>query len=229
MRRIASIIMVFIFLIILASCGKKFKSADSQKDEKQVIALINSYSVKETNGFDYSLEQSYGDTIVNAHYITLRLDHSNGLIGSRDESKRELNNDLSDGQFTNTRAISYYKDDRIATYENDSWNWKTCSFDEFALIKISSFNFDLSKLNNLKFTSSGNNKVLTIIVDDSYSSTFLGIQENVKNLVLTITVNSNLNELISFEMNYSQNLTSTKFVFIPYYNSVNIVFPDNIN
>ena len=96
---------------------------------------------------------------------------------------------------------------------------------EFASINICSFNLDVSKLKNLNLSTSGKYSVLTFTVDDSSAAAFLGVSGSVKNLSFEIKTDANLQQLVSFVMTYSQELTSTKFSFAPYYGSVNIDLP----
>lgn len=224
MKKIVLFILTFVLMFSLAGCGKK-ETADELKDEKQVVNLVNSYVVDNTNGFDYSLEQKLNGNIVNAHTISIRLDNSNGTIGSRVEYKKDLNEDISQGQYNEVNATAYYKNSKIATYENDSWVWKNCQLNEFASINISSFNLDVSKLKNLNLSASGKYSVLTFTVDDSSAAGFLGVSGSVKNLSFEIKTDTNLQQLVSFVMTYSQELTATKFSFIPYYGSVKIDLP----
>lgn len=224
MKKIVLFILTFVLMFSLAGCGKK-ETVDELKDEKQVVSLVNSYVVDNTNGFDYSLEQKLSGNIVNAHAISIRLDNSNGTIGSRVEYKKDLNEDISQGQYTEVNATAYYKNSKIATYENDSWVWKNCQLNEFASINISSFNLDVSKLKNLNLSTSGKYSVLTFTVDDSSAAAFLGVSGSVKNLSFEIKTDTNLQQLVSFVMSYSQELTTTKFSFTPYYGSVNIDLP----
>lgn len=224
MKKIVLFILTFVLMFSLAGCGKS-ETVDNLKNEKQVVNLVNSYVVDNTNGFDYSLEQKLNGNIVNAHTISIRLDNSNGTIGSRVEYKKDLNEDISQGQYTEVNATAYYKNSKIATYENEAWVWKNCQLNEFASINISSFNLDVSKLKNLNLSTSGKYSVLTFTVDDSSAAAFLGVSGSVKNLSFEIKTDTNLQQLVSFVMTYSQELTTTKFSFTPYYGSVNIDLP----
>ena len=44
-------------------------------------------------------------------------------------------------------------------------------------------------------------------------------------LIFEIKTDSDKKQLISLDMNYSQDLTTTKISFIPYYGSVNVSLP----
>ena len=53
---------------------KEVEKPEEFTEEKQIINLVNSYTIEETNGFDYSLEQKMKDsnnTVVNSHKIVL--------------------------------------------------------------------------------------------------------------------------------------------------------------
>ncbi len=235
MKKIIVFIFAFISLLSLSSCNKNnggntsesdnTPSGETLKEEKQMLELVNSYVVDGTNGFDYLLEQKLNGSVVNSHNIIVRLDNSSDVIGSRVESKKTLNEDLTQGQYTEVNATTYYKNNKIATFEDNLWKWKNCQFREFASVNISSFSFDANNLKELKLTSAGKFSVLTFKIDDADASTFLGINGNVKNLSFEIKANDQKNQLVSFNINYSQELTSTSFSFVPYYGSVNIELP----
>ena len=176
-------------------------------------------SVNGTNGYDYALEQTQNGVVVNSHTITIRLDNTNETIGSRVEYKKDLNEDISNGQYSEVSATAYYKNNKIATYENDVWVWKNCSLSEFSSININSFKFNFELLKDINLATSGQYTVLTFKVDDSNAA------KPIKNLSFEIKTDANKEKLISFTMSYTQDLTSTQFRFAPYYGSVNVDLP----
>lgn len=229
MKKIIVYILTFVSIFSLAGCGKKNPPdpvVDEFANHKQIVSLVSNYEVINTKGFDYSLEQKLDNTIVNAHTISIRLDNSNGTIGSREEYKKDLNEDISKGQYTEVNATAYYKNNKIATYENDSWSWKNCTLEEFASINTDSFSFDVNTVKNLNLVSSGKYAVLTFTIDDFEATSFLGVPGDIKNLNFEIKTNSSYDQLVSFTMSYLQNMTSTEFSFIPYYGSVNVDIPE---
>lgn len=163
--------------------------------------------------------------VVNSHTITIRLDNTNETIGSRVEHKKDLNEDITNGQYTEISATAYYKNNRVATYENNGWVWENCSLSEFSSININSFKFNFDLLTDINLTTSGQYNVLTFKIDDSDAASFLGVSKAIKNLSFEIKTDANNEKLISFTMSYSQELTSTQFKFSPYYGSVNIDLP----
>lgn len=226
MRKIIALMIFIVCLFSLASCGKNQTTTNEYVNEKQIFSLVNSYIVDGTNGFDYALEQKLNGNIVNSHTISIRLDNSNGTVGSRLEYKKDLNEDISQGQYTEVSATAYYKNSKIATYENDSWVWKNCQLSEFASVNINSFGFDVSKVTDLNLSTSGKYSVLTFKINDADASSFLGVSKSIKNLSFEIKLSSSLEQLISFTMSYSQDMTNTQFSFTPYYGSVNIDLPE---
>lgn len=228
MKKIIVTLLALICTFSLAGCGEKNPPApvvDEFANHKQVISLVSNYEVSNAKGFDYSLEQRIDSTVVNAHTISILLDNSNGTIGSRVEYKKDLNEDISKGQYTEVNATSYYKNNKIATYVNGEWTWKNCTLEEFASININSFNIDVNSVKNLNLTSSGKYAVLSFTIDDSESALFLGVSGDIKNLKFEIKTNSSYDQLVSFTMTFSQNKTSTEFRFTPYYGSVNVDIP----
>lgn len=220
------IILLTIICLLFIGCGKEVEEIDELKDEKEILNLINSYQVEGTNGFDYSLEQKLNESIINSHTLSIRLDNSSELKGSREEYKKELNEDITKEQFSELNATAYYYNNKIATYEKDSWVWKECRISEFASVNINSFNLDISKLSNLKLSNEGSYLVLTFNVSDSDASSFLGVKGNIRDLSFKIKVLEESKQLVSFEMNYLQDSTKTFFSFIPYYGSVKIELPE---
>ncbi len=225
---------LFVFLIALVcifslmGCNKKKNNpvVNEYENHKQVLSLVNNYSVTGTSGFDYSLEQKLAGTIVNAHIIKIRLDNSTGTIGSRIEYKKNLNEVISKDQYIEVSATTYYKNSKIATYINGEWIWKNCTLNEFVSLNIDSFTFDINSLDNLSLSTSGKYTVLSFEIDDSKAISFLGISDSVKNLSFEIKTDTIYSKLISFTMSYSQNLTSTYFSFTPYFGSVNVDIPE---
>ena len=228
MKKLLVFLMAFVCIFSLAGCGDKNPDpvVDEYANHKQVLSLVDNYSVTGTNGFDYSLEQKLDGTVVNAHTISIRLDNSNGTIGSRVEYRKDLNEDISKGQYTEASATAYYKNNRIATYVNETWTWKNCTLDEFASINIDSFTFDINSLSNLNLSTSGKYAVLSFEIEDSKAASFLGVSGSVKDLSFEIKTDTTYSKLVSFTMSYSQNLTSTYFIFTPYSGSVNVDIPE---
>ncbi len=226
MRKVLVLIITLVFIFLLSSCSLNINPKEEVKDEDKVIALINEYKVEGTNGFDYSLEQKLNGVTINSHSIIIRLDNTNETIGSRIESKKDLNEEISQGQYTELSGEAYYKNGQIATLENGELTWKSCNLSDFVSINISSFDIDITKLEELKLSEIGQNKVLTFMVKDSDASSFLGVSGSIEDLSFEIKTDANCERLISFVMSYSQNLTTTKFTFTPYYGSVSIKLPE---
>lgn len=226
MKKIIAFIFSLFIIISLSSCGGSSSSnKEETSDEKIILNLVNEYDSTNTKGFDYELSQYLNNSIVNSHKITLRIDNDSETIGLRVEYQKNLNDDITKEQFTETTVTTYYKNNKVAVYENNSWNWKNCSFDEFSKSNIKDFNFDISKLSNVNLDSSGKYNILTFGIDDSNTKSFLGVSSSVKDLKFEIKTDSDKKQLISLDMNYSQDLTTTKISFIPYYGSVNVSLP----
>ena len=220
MKKILFFIIIFVLTFSLIACK------DDYTDHKKILSLVNNFSVTKTNGFDYSVEQKINSTIVNSHSIIIRLDSSSEIIGSRVEYKKSLNSTISNNQFIEQNATSYYKDNNVLTKINDIWEWKNCTLNEFAEVKINYFNFDIDSLQEIKLIKNNICNIFSFKIDDSNSSTFLGCSGDVKNLKFEIETDASFDKLISFNMSYSQELTETYFILNPYYGSVNITIPE---
>lgn len=227
MKKAFAFLIILVCVFALVACGEKGTDPENEavSNEQKIVSMIENYNVNGTNGYDYALEQTRNGVVVNSHTITIRLDNTNETIGSRVEYKKDLNEDITNGQYTEISATAYYKNNRIATYENDVWVWKNCSLSEFSSISINSFRFNFDLLTDINFTTSGQYNVLTFKIDDSNAASFLGVSKAIKNLSFEIKTDANNERLISFTMSYSQELTSTQFKFVPYYGSVNVDLP----
>lgn len=227
MKKALGILGLIVCVFAFVACGEKSTDPANEEvsNEQKIVSMIENYDVNGTNGFDYALEQTRNGVVVNSHAITIRLDNTNETIGSRVEYKKDLNEDITNGQYTEISATAYYKNNKIATYENDVWVWKNCSLSEFSSISINSFRFNFDLLTDINFTTSGQYNVLTFKIEDSNATSFLGVSKAIKNLSFEIKTDANNEKLISFTMSYSQELTSTQFKFVPYYGSVNVDLP----
>ena len=208
-----------------ASASLPASTDDPFAEQRQILSLVESFAVTGSSGFDYSLEQTLGDTVVNRHTVSVRLDNSNGL-GSRVEYKKNLNTDLSGEQYSELESTTYYRNGKIGAQESGVWMWKDGTLAAFVTVNLQSFRFDLSALRDVAFTQSGDETVLTFRIDDADAATFLGISQTVKNLSFEIRADANAERLISFEMTYAQELTTTIFRFTPYTGSVTVSVPD---
>lgn len=227
MKKLLAFLILLVCIFALVACGEKGTDPVNEEDsnKQKIVSMVENYNVNGTNGYDYALEQMRNGVVVNSHTITIRLDNTNETIGSRVEYKKDLNEDITNGQYTEISATAYYKNNRIATFENNGWVWKNCSLCEFSSIKINSFKFNFDLLTDIKLTKAGQYNVLTFKIDDSDAASFLGVSKAIKNLSFEIKTDATNERLISFTMSYSQELTSTQFKFSPYYRSVNIDLP----
>lgn len=227
MKKAFAFLIIFICVFALVACGEKGTDPANEEvsNEQKIVSMIENYNVNGTNGYDYALEQTRNGIVVNSHTITIRLDNTNETIGSRVEYKKDLNEDITNGQYTEISATAYYKNNRIATYENDVWVWKNCTLSEFSSVNINSFKFNFEVLKDISLTTSGQYNVLSFKVDDSDAASFLGVSTTIKDLTFEIKADIIKERLILFTMSYSQNLTSTRFQFTPYYGSVNVDLP----
>ena len=228
MKRLLIVLLTLICAFSVIGCGETEPKpvTDEYASHKQVLALCNSYSAIGTNGYDYTLEQKSGETIVNAHTVSLRLDNTNGTIGSRFEHKKELNEDISKGQYTETEATAYYKDNKIATYSAEAWTWKDCTLEEFVSVDIKSFAFDIDSVSSAELSTEGEFTTLSFKIEDAKAAEFLEITGDIKDLSFVIKTDSAITTFVSLTMSYSQSLTTTCFSFMPYSGGVNIDIPE---
>ena len=240
MKKILSLfLLVVLFTLSFAACGKKTDTDASGEasaslpapaddpfaEQKQILSLFESFTVAGSSGFDYSSEQTQGNTVVNRHTVSVRLDSSNGS-GSRVEYKKNLNEDLSGDQYTELESTTYYQNGKIAVRENGVWTWKSGTLAEFVTVNLQSFRLDYAALRDVSLTASGETKTLTFRIDDANAAAFLGVSQPIKNLSFEIKTDADCKRLVSFAMTYAQELTATVFRFTPYTGSATVTLPD---
>ena len=231
MKKMLTILFVFSLIISLFACKKTevedftTSNVEMYQKEKEIFSYIKHFDIDNTNGYDYSLEQKYNDNVVNSHLISVRIDRSR-YVGSRIENKKTINSDIYGEQYINESATAYYKNNMIGTFKNNEWSWTLCTLFDFSSVNIEYFDIDISNVYDLQLSSNEDYSTLTFKVKDSDASLLLGVSDNIKNLSFIIIVDTSKEQLINFNMSYSQNLTTTQFSFAPYYGVVEIEMPE---
>ncbi len=236
MKKIIVICLVLACALSLFACdfGKKNDNTggndtpvvDPYETEKGIVSLVKGYAVKGTNGYDYSLEQFYRDNVVNAHTVSVRLDNTDGTVGSRYETTKEVNEDRTAGLYTEKCATSYYREKKIATYDGTAWVWKDGSLNTFAAVNVAEYSFDFDVMTDMSVTEEGGNTVFRFSVPDNKASAFLGIKGTLKNLSFEIKTDAAHKTLLAFTMRYTQANTETVLSFIPYRGETVIDLPE---
>lgn len=232
MKKLLCVILGILFVFALVACGgektdpESSTTEDQIRPEEKVLFLVEKLDVSQANGFDYALEQTLNDTVVNQHTVSVRLNSANGTVASRVETRKSLNEEFTGDQFTETTVTTYYRNGQIATQGNGAWSWNDGSLDEFLSVNLQALRFDFSLLRDLNFTTSGEQSVLTFRIDDANAAAFLGITQAVKDLSFEIKSDVAGEKLLSFTMRYAQDLTSTVISLTSYSGSTNITLPD---
>ena len=232
MKKLLCVILGILCLFALVACGGEKTDPESSTikettcPEAALLSLVESFDASKVNGFDYALEQTLNNTIVNRHTVSIRLNSANGTVASRVETRKSLNEDFTGDQFTETTVTTYYRNGQIATQGNGVWSWNDGSLDEFLSVNLQALRFDFSLLRDLNFTTSEEQSVLTFRIDDANAAAFLGITRAVKDLSFEIKSDAAGEKLLSFTMRYAQDLTSTVISLTSYSGSTNITLPD---
>lgn len=232
MKKFLCVILGILCVLALVACGKEKTDPEATateeptRPEAALLSLVESFDASKVNGFDYALEQTLNDTIVNRHTVSIRLNSANGTVASRVETRKSLNEEFDGNQFTETTVTTYYRNGQIATQGNGVWSWNDGSLDEFLSVNLQALRFDFSLLRDLNFTTSEEQSVLTFRIDDANAAAFLGITRAVKDLSFEIKSDAAGEKLLSFTMRYAQDLTSTVISLTSYSGSTNITLPD---
>lgn len=209
--------------------NKTSSTTGESKDNvnESIFNLISNFDINNTYGFDYSLTQREISTniISNSKSIEVRLNNNQGI---RTDKVKSLNKDITNGQYTETTSTYYYKDNKIGYYNDaNSLNWKDSNLSDFVKVSINEFDFSTYyKSNSVKLGTYGKNIQLTLNVDDSESSSFLGAKETIKNLSFVIVCTKSYDTLISFTMSYNGEFTTFEYEFKPCLTKTNIEIPD---
>lgn len=232
MKKFLCVILGILCVLAFVACGKEktdpaaTATEEPTRPEAALLSLVESFDASKVNGFDYALEQTLNDTIVNRHTVSIRLNSANGTVASRVETRKSLNEEFDGDQFTETTVTTYYRNGQIATQENGAWSWNDGSLDEFLSVNLEALRFDFSLLRDLNLSTSGNQSELTFRIDDANAAAFLGITRAVKDLSFEIKADAAGEKLLSFTMRYAQDLTSTVISLTSYSGSTNITLPD---
>lgn len=229
MKRLVSFVIILISIISLSSCKKPEKiKEDPYLDHKKVLTLISEYDVMVTNGFDYITIQKLknSSTIVNSHSIMVRLNKENKIIGVRTEKSKKLNENIIDDQYTETTKCAYFNNNKIGVFRDNKWNWKSCSFEDFVIVNISSLNLNIDNFKDFELAEEATYNALNIKIDDTKVNTIFEGLSNAKNLAIEIKTDKDYKRLISLDISYLQKLTQISFSFVPYYENVDINIPE---
>lgn len=233
MKKFLCVILGILCVLALVACGggmtdsaTTVETEEPTRPESALLSLVENFDASKVNGFDYAAEQKTGQTAVNRHTVSVRLNSANGTVASRVESRMSLNEDFTGDQFTETTVTTYYRNGKIAEQENETWVWKDGSLDEFLSVNLEALRFDFSLLRDLNLSTSGNQSELTFRIDDANAAAFLGITRAVKDLSFEIKADAAGEKLLSFTMRYAQDLTSTVISLTSYLGSTNITLPD---
>lgn len=208
--------------------NKTSSTTDKAEDNvnESILNLVSNFDINNTYGFDYSLTQRevYTNIICNSKSIEVRLNNNQGI---RTDKVKTLNKDITNGQYTETSATYYYKDNKIGYYDDsNALKWKDSNLSDFVNVSINDFDFSTYyKSNSVKLNSYGKYSQLTLNIDDSLSSSFLGTKETIKNLSFVIVCTKSYDTLISFTMSYNSKLTIFEYEFEPYLTKTNIEIP----
>ena len=226
MKKILKALLIVVCIIALCGCDGGGKiGVEEYQQEKKILALVSNYELSLSNGYNFVMEQKYNGNVVNSHSVSVCFDNANNL-GYKFEYEKRLNEDIANGQYSETYLSSYYKDGKVATEQDGKWIWTDCQLDTFADVNISSFVFNILDLQNMQLTTDVNSVVLSFSIPDAKANRYLKVSDkSVKNLKFEVMTDLEMSNLVSFKMSYSQEKTTFEYCFVPYLGEVDIQLP----
>lgn len=226
MKKTISFVVSLICTFLLVGCGNDDKPIEKEKSsfEKTVFVLEN-FDVHNTNGYDYSLKQYIGNDVANSHEIVLRADFTQDTKAKKVESAKKLNDFSSNEQYSYESVTTYFYNNRIAEFKNDSWKWSSCKEKDYLNCNLNNFKFDASYFENIKestddfYTFKAN--VVGTKINDFFGTENCSFEE----VTVTIKVNTDFSSLSSVLITYFQSKTYTEFSFAVYKGAVSIDLP----
>lgn len=201
-------------------------SAPQKTNMEKALDVIANFNIENTNGFDYSLSQYLGTTIVNSDATVLRADFSGSPIGQKDITTKRLNEYGTGEQFTTTTETNYFANNMIAEYKNGRWVWSNCRKADYFKVSIADIAFDQTALTSIR-ESLTTNYVLMADVPDAQVASFLGVSETtINSLSITVTIDLSFTKLEEIKLSYFQTNTRSEMIFDVYYGEVSINLPN---
>lgn len=229
MNKIKIISLLFLSLF-LASCGNKDKEPDpSDKALVQSISdVLEKYSYTNTTGYNYIVEQKVDNIVTNGSYVEQRIEYTEDIKIYTETTNITLNDLSSTEQSSTETVVDFYTNNNKLYYDQDN-NLQTVSISiedylgsDFILKAITLEMFD-------DYTISQTGSMIEIngeVLSSSYNE-ILDDTASINSLELTVVIDTDTDQLIKLEINYTQNISSTRITFEPYFIDVQVVIPEN--
>ncbi len=187
---------------------------DLPEDYEKILLLVDNYNINNTYGYEYKNTQTLDTIVTNSFSVSVKL-NSNRTKGQRTEDKKTLNSDFTDEQYIIISKTVTYDDGKLICDGKKSditlEDFAQCLISDFYLIDNSEY------FENFKLEKVGKYKELSFSVDKQDIKEFLGVSSEIKDIKIMIKSDTKSTKLISFNLSYSQELTSTEFDFTPIY------------
>jgi len=213
-------------LILLTSCDDDSSSDIPVKSDFEIATeIISNFSVKNTNGYDYSLKQYLGNIVSNSHEIKLRASFDGDVKAKKEETSKTLNEFNLDSQYTIESVTTYFLNNRMAEYNGSSWKWSNCKESEYFGSNISSFEIKSDYFENAKENKGTTYTYKADIIQSKVNEFFKLSNSTIEEAKLTIELDNALTRLLKLTLSYFQAKTYTEFSFVTYSGTVDIDIP----
>lgn len=194
---------------------------------EKAVDTFSKYDVEKTNGYDFSLIQYLGKTVVNSDTIQLRASFSSDVKAEKVETIKRLNEYGAGEQFTTSTITTYFENNMICEFKNNRWQWSNCKKGEYFAASITRISIDQSFLGSVRESESSGKYVISADVLDNKVNQFLNSNEvSFSSLTFKLTVSSDYSKFESLELSYFQENTRSEMRFSTYIGDVSIVFPN---
>ena len=194
-------------------------------NEEKTLQILNNFDVLTTNGFDYSIKQTYKNSLTNSYNSEVRINNKESLVASKIENYKELNTDINGNLYKESTIVSYYKDNQIGTLVDSKWTWTDAKFDDFVDVRISKIDFSKVSLIDELLIEDTNCNTYSFKISDHENNSIMNV-DNLTNVKFEIVVDSSYTNLISLKVTFDQKLTSSEINFKTYHGETNIMLPE---
>ncbi|MDT8337264.1 MAG: hypothetical protein RQ856_05495 [Candidatus Izemoplasmatales bacterium] len=188
---------------------------------------LSLYDFYEVNGFNYLSTQYINDAVVNYDEVEQRIVWEPEIKIYTDYYSERLKEFSIDETYEIIENVSFYYNNQIGTYnENDELIWKVSTLETYLDFILPVNDIELNYFESYEINESEGLIVLSGLVKIEFINTVLGLESSdIDQLNLTITINNTDYSLQSLNILYSQDLTETEIIFIPYYDITQVIIP----
>lgn len=215
--------------LFVISCGEP-ESGNYHKPEKadyeKALITISNFDLEKTNGYDFSLEQYFGNYETNSSVVSLRADFSGNIKAKKSKTTKRLSTYETGEQYLMNTEITYFSNNMICEYEVNKWKWSNYKKNDYFEYPISQIDFDRSYFESI--TEKKDSKyVFTAVVPDSKVKAFFKSETaTFTGVAISFALSADFLNFESLELQYSQNKTRSELKLEIYRGAVNITLPN---